>query len=121
MPLLLAERVRKEPTCIGTPGDVRVSKARERGRIDVQPFDGRCERSPSLLGIEVTRQLEHCGIVQRGLAMQVSAGSEDEKRTTDRRVQLVGGDRDVLPRDEGEDDEIDVVSRPAARLRSSRA
>jgi hypothetical protein len=53
--------------------------------------------------------------------MEVSAGSEDQQRTADRRVQLVGRDRDVLPRDEGEDDEIDVFSRPAARLRSSRA
>jgi hypothetical protein len=53
--------------------------------------------------------------------MEVAAGGEDEERAPDCGVPFLLVNRNLLPGNEGEDDQFDVVSRPGARLRSSRA
>lgn len=119
--LLLAERVREQSASVCAPGELRISKTGERHRVRVQPVDGRCERGPAVVRVEVAGELEDGRIVDRRLAMQLAARGEDEQRAANRSVQLLICHRNLLAGDVREDYEIDVTRRLGTRLRSSRA
>jgi hypothetical protein len=64
--------------------------------------------------VEIAGQLDHRRIVEYGVAVERSAGGEDEQRASQRGVPFVVLERNVLSGDVGEDDEVDVASRQAA-------
>jgi len=66
------------------------------------------ERGPPVRGVEVASELEHCRVVERRLPLHVAAGGEDEQGSPHGSVALVLLERDLLPRDECGDDEVDV-------------
>ena len=59
--------------------------------------------------------------MERGLAVEITARSEDEERSPERRIPILVCQWDFLPCDVREDDQLDVASRSGARLRSNRA
>jgi len=72
------------------------------------------ERLAAFRRVEIAGQLDHGGIVEYRIAVERSAGGEDEQRASQRGVPFVILERDALSGDVGEDDEIDVASRQAA-------
>ena len=80
------------------------------------------QRRAPLRRLEIARELEHGGVVERRLAMEVAAGGEDKERAPDGCVAFVLGDRQGLAREVREHDELYVIRRRSdTRLRSSRA
>jgi hypothetical protein len=62
----------------------------------------------ALRRIQIGRQLHDGGIVQRWIAMQVSAGGEDEQGASNGGIALLVGERHFAARDVCGDDEVDV-------------
>jgi hypothetical protein len=107
----VAERVRQQPAGVGAPSELRISEAAQRFGLGVKPLDGGREGGTALVRVEIAGELEHGRLFERGLSVEVSSCGEDEERASDCRVQLIVRDRNVLPGDVGEDDQIDVSRR----------
>jgi hypothetical protein len=117
LPSLFTESVREQTAGVGTPGEIRVA---ERGEL----LGCGEERLAPNGGVQVARELEDRGLVERRLAVEITAGGEDEESAPDGGIALVLRQRDLLPRDVCLDDQVDVlrVSRGSGTpLRSSRA
>jgi hypothetical protein len=72
-------------------------------------------RGAALRRVEVARQLEDCRLVERRLAVWISAGGEDEEGAADGGAVLVLREVDGLAGDVREDDGL-YVSRSSTRL-----
>ena len=72
------------------------------------------QRLAAFRRVEIAGQLDHCRIVEGRVAVEGSAGGEDEQRSSQGGAPFVVFERDLLSRDVGEDDEVDVASRQAA-------
>jgi hypothetical protein len=119
--ILLAECIGEEAAGVGTPGKLWIAQSLERLGLCVEPLDRSDEMLPPLGRVEVPGELEDRWILERRIAMQDAARGKDEERAAERRIQLRFADRDLLPRNVGENNEIYVVNRRGTRLRSSRA
>jgi hypothetical protein len=113
MASLFTECVGKQAACVCAPREIRV----------VEPLQvvGRVEQSLTPLGsVEIAGKFEHGRVIERRIAVEISAGGEHEQRTSHGGVSFFLGQRDVPSCDVRGDDEVDV-SRSGTPLRSSRA
>ena len=62
----------------------------------------------ALRRIQIRRQLQDGGVVQRWIALEVAAGGEDEQGASNGGIALLLGERHFAARDVGSDDEVDV-------------
>ena len=111
---IFAQRIGEQRAGVGPPGYVGIPQPLERLRIRIETFDCAGQRLAAFRRVEVAGQLDHGRIVERRVAVECSAGGEDEQRASQRGVPFVVLERDVLSGDVGEDDEVDVASRQAA-------
>jgi hypothetical protein len=72
------------------------------------------QRLAAFRRVEIAGQLDHRRIVEGRVAVEGSAGGEDEQRASQGGAPFVVLESDFLSRDVGEDDEVDVASRQAA-------
>jgi hypothetical protein len=86
---LITECDGKQTACVSPPRQVRVA---ERGQL----LRRREQRRPPFGCVEVARELEHGGIVERRVALEASARREDEQRTPHGGVALFLGERNLL-------------------------
>jgi hypothetical protein len=117
---LVAEGIGEQAAGIRVPRELRILQALEQLRVGFKTLDRGGERFAPVRSVEVARQLEDRRIVQRRFAVEVSAGGKDEERAAKRRGQLLLGQRDFLPRDVGEDDEVQLRLRTRPRSRAPR-
>jgi hypothetical protein len=110
---VFGQRIGEQGACEGAPGAVRFCPQRLRQCAD--------QRRPPLGRVEIAREREHGGIVERRVAMGIAAGGVHEQRAANGRVALLVAQREAAAGAEGGKDELDVVSRWGTRLRSSRA
>src|SRR5207249_3746934 len=117
--LVLADRLRQERARVGAPRQLRIDREPVAAFEHAQRL---LQRRAPLRRLEVARELEHGGVVERRLAMEVAAGGEDKERAPDGCVAFVLGDRQGLAREVREHNELYVIRRRSdTRLRSSRA
>ena len=106
-----AERLGEQSTGVGLPRQLGIAQSLEDLRVGIEPLDRRGQGRASSGRVDVARQLVDGRIVEGRLSVQISAGGEHEQRAPERRVSLGVVERDLLACDEGEDYEVDVVSR----------
>jgi hypothetical protein len=111
---VFAQRIGEQSAGVGPPGCLGIAQSLERLWARIKALDCRRQRSATFRRIEVAGQLDHGRIVECRVAVERSTGGEDEQRASQRGVTFVVLERDVLSRDVGEDDEVDVASRQAA-------
>ena len=102
--ITLTECVRQQTAGVRAPGELIVLERRELLRC-------RQERATPLGRVQVARELEHGRVVELRIALEATAGGEDEKCTPDGGVALSLRQRDLLPRDVRGDDQVDVRRR----------
>ena len=111
---VFAQRIGEQSAGVGAPGCLGIAQPIQRLRIRLEALDCRRQGGATFRRVQVAGQLDHGRIVECRVAVERSAGGEDEQRASQRGVPFVVLERDVLSGDVGEDDQVDVASRQAA-------
>jgi hypothetical protein len=106
--VLFAEGIGEQAARESPPGKVGIAQSLDGVRLGVEPLDSRYQGRSPLRRVEVVGQLEHGRVLERRLAMEITAGGEDEESPAERCVSLSVVERHFLACDVGEDDQIDV-------------
>jgi hypothetical protein len=113
MPSLFTESVGQQTARVGTPCQVGVAERRQ--------LLGCGEQRLAAIGrVEVARELENSRVVDGRIAVEISAGCEDEQCAADGGVAFVVRERYLLSGDVRGDDEVDVRQRIRRRSRAPR-
>jgi hypothetical protein len=110
--LRVADRLGQQRAGVRAPGPVGVGA--QLG------WEARKECCATFGCVEIAREREDRRIAEGGIAVRVAAGCVHEERAANRRVPFGRRQRDAERSAVRGDDELDVVSRPGTRLRSSR-
>jgi len=111
---VFAQCIGEQSAGVGPPGCFGIAQPLEGLRVRIQTLDCAGQRLAAFRRVEIAGQLAYGRIVECRVAVECSAGGEDEQRASQRGVPFVVLERDVLSGDVGEDDEVDVASRQAA-------